>query len=749
MWKTGSPIIVACCLLLGLPAKSDADDDPFLSDVVPILQRRCLSCHNDNEQKGDFSLQTTESAFADGYIGAGDSDSSDLVEMITPIDGKAQMPKNADPLSSSQIAAIRKWIDDGAQWPDEFKLSAPQIADLNWWSLQPLQRPAVPTNGSSPLSKGAGDSKQKDPKPEFVLRTPIDAFVQQKLNEKGLTPTPEASRLALVRRLYSDLIGLPPTPEEVASFLQDNDPKSYERLVDRLLESKHYGERWARHWLDVVHYADTHGYDKDKQRPNAWPYRDYVIRSLNVDKPYGRFVMEQIAGDALWPETLDGVTATGFIAAGPWDFIGHTEVPETKIDGRTARNLDRGDMVNSTMNTFCSTTIQCARCHNHKFDPVTQEHYYSLQAVFAALDRADRPFDHDPKTAARRAQLNKRNAELIAEKSDFSALVEQAAGKQLAEIDAELALLQSEENGGANAKPEFGYHSQIEPEPNHEKWIQIDLGEPTPIESIIYVGCHDSFNGIGHGFGFPLRYKIEVSDDPDFQAGVTVIVDHTKSDVANPGTKRQTVNAPAGLEARYLRMTATRLAPRKNDYIFALAEISVQTPTGRNAALGKEVTSLDSIEAPVRWQRKNLVDGYYFGATASPDSPARISELTEQRKTLIQRTLSDSLKEKIAANQEALQATTDAIDALPPLGKVFAGVVHHGKGNFIGTGAKGGKPREIHLLHRGDILKPREMVGPGTIPIIAGTDWRFQLSPSHRESDRRVALARLMVHRTR
>ena len=292
--------------------------------------------------------------------------------------------------------------------------------------------------------------------------------------------------------------------------------------MDRLLESKHYGERWARHWLDVVHYADTHGYDKDKPRPNAWPYRDYVIRSLNDDKPYSRFVMEQIAGDALWPETADGVTATGFIAAGPWDFIGHAEVPESKIDGQVARHLDRDDMVTSTLNTFCSVTVQCARCHNHKFDPVTQEHYYSLQAVFAALDRADRPYDPDPQTAARRAELTEQNAKLLAERNTLDAEAKQAAGERLSQIDQQLAELNRRKDAAGGTRPEYGYHSQIEPQSDAQKWVQVDLGESIRIDAVVIAGCYDDFNGIGHGFGFPARYRVEASDDASFESGVTV-----------------------------------------------------------------------------------------------------------------------------------------------------------------------------------------------------------------------------------
>ena len=408
------------------------EDDFFQKEVATIFQQRCLSCHNDDEQKGDFSLQSSAAAFKDGYLEAGDADASHLIELITPVGGKSKMPKNADPLSAAEIAVIRKWIDGGAKWPAEFRLTESRVADLDWWSLKPLARPEVP---APEVAQGAG---------RLRLRTEVDAFIQESLDRKGLTASSEADRATLIRRLYFDLIGLPPTPEEIEAFVNDKSPQACERLVDRLLDSSGYGERWARHWLDVVHYADTHGYDKDKLRLNAWPYRDYVIRSLNDDKPYERFVREQIAGDALWPDTVDGITATGFIAAGPWDFIGHAEVPESKIDGKVARNMDRDDMVTSTMNTFCSVTVQCARCHNHKFDPITQEHYYSLQSVFAALDRADRSYDADPKTAARRRELVARKDALGHENSELDSIVQRRAGGKLAPIDEKLAELEKQ-----------------------------------------------------------------------------------------------------------------------------------------------------------------------------------------------------------------------------------------------------------------------------------------------------------------
>ena len=208
---------------------------------------------------------------------------------------------------------------------------APAQADKVWWSLQPMRNTAVPKVDST------------------WARTAVDAFVLRRLRAEGLSPSPEADRRTLIRRVTFDLHGLPPTPAEIDAFESDRSPDAYERLVDRLLESPRYGERWGRHWLDVVHYGETHGYDKDKLRPNAWPYRDWVIRAFNEDKPYPRFVQEQLAGDVLYPGTKDGIIALGFIATGPWDFVGHVELREGTVDKAITRVLDRDDMVMTTI----------------------------------------------------------------------------------------------------------------------------------------------------------------------------------------------------------------------------------------------------------------------------------------------------------------------------------------------------------------------------------------------------------------
>src|SRR6266550_5752387 len=330
------------------------------------------------------------------------------------------------------------------------------------WAFKPAVRTAVPAA-----------------KNRAWPRNPIDQFVLAKLEAEKLAPSIEADRVTLIRRLSFDLIGLPPTAEEVQQFVSDKNPDAYEKIVDRLLISPRYGERWARHWLDVVHYGESHGYDKDKPRPNAWHYRDYVIRTLNNDAPYSRFVQEQLAGDVLFPDSADGVIATGFVAAGPWDFVGHVELSESKTDGLIARYNDRDEMVMNTMSTFVSLTVHCARCHDHKFDPISQEEYYSLQAVFAGVDRADRQVDLDPRTAAKRRTLMAERKRLAMRQKELNEIVDKVTSPQIEELGARLKELKEQLTSlpkPDKESPGNGYHSGSEPAPDMEKWVQVDLG---------------------------------------------------------------------------------------------------------------------------------------------------------------------------------------------------------------------------------------------------------------------------------
>ncbi len=257
-------LLFAFALWLLSPAASFGSEDASSADyfkkhVAPILIEKCVSCHDPKEKAGGLNLEHFDGFTALGdseedLVEPGDPDASMIIELITPVDGEAEMPQDAPPLSEKEIAVIRKWIKDGAEWPEGFN-----VRDASWWSLEPLHKPAVPELATA------------DAEAARWIRTEVDPFVLRKLREQGLKPSPAADRATLIRRLYFDLTGLPPSPEAVEKFVADEDPMAYEKLVEELLASPRYGERWARHWLDVVHYGETHGYDKDKPRPNAWP----------------------------------------------------------------------------------------------------------------------------------------------------------------------------------------------------------------------------------------------------------------------------------------------------------------------------------------------------------------------------------------------------------------------------------------------------------------------------------------------
>jgi mono/diheme cytochrome c family protein len=696
----------------------------FETEVKPIFEKHCVECHGPKKQKSEFRLDDREVALHGGESHApnilpGKAAESPLLKFVTTADRDTRMPPKGDRLSAAEVDTLKRWIAEGAAWPESASLK--KADPLDWWSLKPLSKPALPSGEAA---------------------HPIDRFILAKLQEKHLRPSGTADARTILRRLNFDLIGLPPTAEELAAFEKEaahDLTAAIGHAADRLLASPRYGERWGRHWLDVVHYGDTHGYDKDKLRPNAWPYRDYVIRAFNDDKPYARFVEEQLAGDTLYPQTADGHIAQGFISAGPWDFIGHAELPETKLDGKIARALDRDDMVSNTTGAFLATTAQCARCHTHKFDPIKQEDYFRLQAVFAALDRADKSFDIDPVVAKQRPPLVAERTRLDSEiksLNDKSASTDSRRVTLIGKIIDEL-----KQGTAAVERPEYGYHSAISKEQSALKWVQVDLGVARELTEVILTGCHDTFNNIGAGFGFPARYKVELSDDAKFTQGVTVIADFTGADVPNPGVKPQRFSL-AKLKGRYLRVTATKLATRKNDYILALAELQAIDPKGRNVALGANVTSLDSIEAGPRWGRLNLTDGYFYGLKSERDD-ARIALMERERAEIRKgaRKSDPATEDKLAELTAARAKVAADIAKLPAPQVAYVGTIHKGSGSFAGTGANGGKPRPIFVLKRGDVSSPDKEVGPGTLPFAKELTSQFNLPKEAPEGARRVALA--------
>jgi len=702
------PLQLICLIApLGILAAEPVSYD---REVRPILTANCYQCHGpDGEaRKGDLRLDE-ESEAREGL--------KKILTRITHKDPKEIMPpiKSGKKLSTIEIATIRTWIEEGAKWEQH-------------WSLKPLKRPTLPKLTES----------QKD-----WTRNPIDQFIRARQIEARVTPSAEADNRTLIRRMTFDLTGLPPTPKEITEFetaARKNRDKAITGLADRLLDSPRYGERWGRHWLDVVKYADTCGYDKDKLRLNAWPYRDYVIRSFNEGKPYARFVQEQIAGDALFPGSADGILGLGFIAAGPWDFIGHVEVPESKIDGRVARHIDRDEMVSNTLNTFTSATIQCARCHDHKFDPFTQKHYYSLQSIFAAVDRAERPYDSQPRLVKMKSDLSQRITELKKELSALDAEIKKEGGAKLAAMDKEITALLSKAKLKSK-RPEYGYHSAIVKSPKTTKWVQIDFGETADIQRIALRPCHDEFNNINGGFGFPVRFKVEGSLTADLKNPI-LLFDQTKNDYPNPDIA--SVSFQTKNKVRLVRVTATRLAKRSNDYIFALAELEAFDGTGKNVALKAKVSSPDSIEAPIRWRRTNLTDGH-FPIAADEKAIGVLQKVQADRQAMVAKLRKPERQARRKKLQDQITATEKELKGIPKGKMVYAAATDFKvQGNFKPTK---GKPRMVKVLHRGNIQDPRGDVRPGTLPIFTKENFEFKLAADHPESARRAALAKWITRK--
>jgi len=341
-----------CALSLPVAYAGESDNVDFARQVQPVFARRCYKCHGPTADEGGLQLHVRAAATAElesgGFaIVAGQPGKSALLERIQSHDDGDRMPPEGKPLSEAEISLIEKWISQGAQWAGH-------------WAYRKLSRPAVP----AVEDKSWGNR-------------PVDAFVLKRLEDSGLQPSRPASKIDLIRRATFDLTGLPPTLEEVDSFLADSTPQAFETVVDRLLESPRYGEKWAQHWLDLVRYAETNGYERDSKKNLIWKYRDYVIRSLNQDKPANRFITEQLAGDELQDKTADSIIATGFYRLGVWD--------DEPADRELAHYDYLDDIVRTTSESFLGMTLGCARCHDHKIDPVSQKDYYSMLAFFSDI----------------------------------------------------------------------------------------------------------------------------------------------------------------------------------------------------------------------------------------------------------------------------------------------------------------------------------------------------------------------------
>ncbi|HZZ71863.1 MAG TPA: DUF1549 domain-containing protein [Pirellulales bacterium] len=431
----------------------------FQKEISAILKDHCLKCHGGEKTSGEFDLATREGLLKGGETGQDvvpfDSHGSLLYKLITHAD-EPKMPDKGPKLSDETIAKIAEWIDNGAPYDQPLapgKASAKSkvvtAEDKRWWSFQPLAQEGPPKLSSTlaPLAQNA-----------------VDQFILAKAQPQGLTYSPAADRRILVRRAYLDLWGLPPTPAEVDEFIQDGSPDAWPKLIDRLLASPHYGERWARHWLDVARFAESSGFEHDYDRPGAWIYRDFVIRALNSDMPFNQFLHWQLAGDEYAPDDVQALAATGFLGAGVFPTqITANEVERTRYDA-----LD--DMLSTTSSAFLGLTVGCARCHDHKYDPIPTRDYYRLLSTFTTTVRSNIEVDLDPEKAKRElaewtaadaplaAALRDREAALRAKFDEDRKQKEAAGEKPLAEAEQKKLFEQAKQQDDAWKKR----HAEVE-----------------------------------------------------------------------------------------------------------------------------------------------------------------------------------------------------------------------------------------------------------------------------------------------
>ncbi|HTI73212.1 MAG TPA: PSD1 and planctomycete cytochrome C domain-containing protein [Candidatus Limnocylindria bacterium] len=710
-------LYLACAIVIG-HWMADAATPDYVREVRPILERSCYSCHGPEKQKNGYRLDVRDTAIKGGDSGVAaivphDSKHSRLIRLVSGEDEETPMP----PVSSkgprptpAEIETLRAWIDAGPYWPDELA-NSPGDGKAHW-SLRPLIKPALP------IKQGH----------------PVDAFIRAKLAQKNLTPSPPADRRTLIRRVYYDLTGLPPSPAEVMAFERDRDPRAYEKLVDRLLASPRYGERWARHWLDTIHFADSHGYEHDIGRMNAWRFRDYVIDTFNRDTPWPQFIREQLAADVFYPDQPELTRALGYLGAGTFDMSTYATAPVT------FEYLDRDDLVTQTMSAFVSTTANCARCHANKFDPISQEDYYALQADFAGILKGDIEYHTD--LALNRERRRWKTLAAAVDRADPAVL--------LAPENAPLASAWLEKHrGGVHWQALSGTSLSSEgtvftyeadgvvlaggPRPERDTYTITFTNPPSKITAIrLNVLARDALPK--HGPGRQDNGNLHLTE---FEARLL----EPGQTNARPVKIRQATadfNQDDWGIGRALDgdlKTAWGIYPsvgRSHHAVFECAETLELVPGTRLEIVLKQLHG-----------GGHLIGAFSLSTTQDPAADAVAMPLEIETALAV-----------AAAERTEKQRTDLAAYALKPvaaaaLEKLPAPLIVYGAGTSVdvlsGDPPKTGRfltgPKVVNVLYRGEFDKPRAVANPGALSALQHLPSRFILADSQNEGLRRAALA--------
>ncbi len=653
---------LAPILWLAATAVAVAAPVDFGHEVRPIFEQHCYECHGAKKQKSGLRLDVKAAALKGGddhgpNIVPGKVKESSLLQAVTSSDKDERMPPKGEPLSAAEIATLTAWIEQGAVWPEGADLV--KVADpRDHWSFQPVANPAPPATSDGAWPRNA-----------------IDRFVLARLEREGMHPAPEADRVAWLRRVCFDLTGLPPSPEQVAGFVADPRPDAYERVTDELLGSPRYGEHWAQHWLDVVRYADTHGFEVNTERPNAWPYRDYVIRAFNDDTPYDRFIREQIAGDATGADA-----ATGFLVTASVLLPG--QIGKDEPSKRQARQDSLDEIVTNIGQTFLGLTVGCARCHDHKFDPIPQRDYYAMQAFVAGVEYEERDL-RTPEAEARRKEI----AQLKA---------------HVAKLDQELARFAPLAKSGAVRPPVNARVNTDRFAPAKAKRVRFTIKATNNLEP-----CLDElevFDIAGRNIALASGGVTATS------SGDTVVADRHELRQINDGqygNSRSWMSNEKGKGWVALELAEEAMIDR--------------VVWGRD----REGKYTDRLAVDYVIEIADATGEWRVVADASDRAKSGTEEKKRKEKPAVFSTEGLSAEEAKAATallqeKAALEAKMNAMDSGL---KAFAGTFR--------------TPDDIHLLNRGDPEQPKAAIAPAALSVLGAV----ALPPETAERERRVALA--------
>ena len=689
--------------------KAQKTDPPkkvdFVHDVQPIFQKSCVMCHGPHTQMAGLRLDAKQSVFAKVVV-PGNSASSHLYQRVAGIGDVVRMPMGGR-LADDQIATIKAWIDQGAEWPDN--VGAKIEATKTHWAFIPPKRPALPSVKDTAWPKN-----------------PIDYFILARLEKEGLSPSPETDRVTLLRRVSLDLTGLPPTPDEVDAFVKDKSANAYEKQVDRLLASPHYGERWGRRWLDAAQYADSNGYEKDRAR-EVWFYRDWVINALNRNLPYNQFIVDQIAGDLLPNHTQDDIVATGFLRNSMINEEGGVDPEQFRMEA----NFDRMHAIGSAI---LGLTIQCAQCHNHKFDPLKQEEYYRMMAFINQTHEANIAV-YTPDEEIARTEILRRTREMEGTlkrhnrkwQARMAAWEEQVKANQ-PEWTVIRPTVDDISTGGERYIPQKdGSFLELGYSPTHHKvklTLKTDVRNITAIRLELLTDPELPRGGPGRsavGSCAVSEFQVEAAPASDPKkvtkvkfASATADIDMpaTPLQVADPGkSKKQLISGPADFAIDGKDETAwstdagpgLRNQPRKIVFT-AATPIDNAGGTILTFQIAQDHAGDDSDK-----DDNNNIGKMRLSITTTPNAVA--DPLPAGVREILSIPVADRTPEQVETVFDYWRTTVPAWkkqnDAIAALWKDYP----EGSSQLVFEARK--DPRDTHILTRGDFLKPAKVVGPG------------------------------------